>query len=183
MLKVRLQRVGRRNDPSFRVVVTESTRGPKSGKYIEMLGSYNPRQKTVALKGDRIKYWLSVGAQVTGTVHNLLIKEKITTGKKINVLPKKSPIKKEVVSEAATEKADVKDSQKIESEVKVEQVEEQKGEEPSEDKSGDSSTSEVEEQVEAGKTESGSEEGKKVEASETGSDLESEKETSKGSAQ
>ncbi|MCH7538497.1 MAG: 30S ribosomal protein S16, partial [Proteobacteria bacterium] len=41
MLKVRLQRVGRRNDPSFRVVVIDSKKGPKSRNYIEMLGSYN----------------------------------------------------------------------------------------------------------------------------------------------
>lgn len=134
MLKVRLQRVGRRNDPSFRVVVTESTRGPKSGKYIEMLGSYNPRQKTVALKGDRIKYWLSVGAQVTGTMHNLLIKEKITTGKKINVLPKKSPIKKEVAKETAPLKVEVENDKKSESADKEEQVEEQKKEEETSEK-------------------------------------------------
>ena len=144
MLKVRLQRVGRRNDPSFRVVVTESTRGPKSGKYIEMLGSYSPRQKTVALKGDRIKYWLSVGAQVTGTVHNLLIKEKITTGKKINVLPKKSPIKKEVVKDAAPEaplKVETEGSSKSESADKEEQVEEQKEKEISEESDSKSETS------------------------------------------
>lgn len=106
MLKVRLQRVGRKNDPSFRVIVTDSTRGPKSGKYIEMLGSYNPRQKRVALNGDRIKYWMSVGAKVTGTMHNILIKEKVIEGKKINVLPKKTPIKKETAKETAPEKVD-----------------------------------------------------------------------------
>ena len=148
MLKVRLQRVGRRNDPSFRVVVTESTRGPKSGKYIEMLGSYNPRQKSVALKGDRIKYWLSVGAQVTGTMHNLLIKEKITTGKKINVLPKKSPIKKEVVNEAATEKAEAKDIQKTESGV------EETKEEPKEEISSEENDSKSESNISPDKEES-----------------------------
>ena len=115
MLKVRLQRVGRKNDPSFRVIVTDSTRGPKSGKYIEMLGSYNPRQKRVALNGDRIKYWMSVGAKATGTMHNILIKEKIIEGKKINVLPKKTPIKKETAKEKETE-----GSQKSENEVKEE---------------------------------------------------------------
>jgi len=95
MLKIRLQRVGRKNDPRFRVIVTDSRRGPKSGKYIEMLGSYDPRENTSALKAERIKYWISQGAQVSGTVHNTLVKEGIIKGDKINVLPKKTPIVKE----------------------------------------------------------------------------------------
>lgn len=95
MLKVRLQRVGRKNDPSFRVVVTDSRRGPKSRNYIELLGSYNPRQKHVSINGDRIKYWMGVGAQVSNTVHNILVNEKVIDKKKINVLPKKSPVVKE----------------------------------------------------------------------------------------
>lgn len=95
MLKVRLQRVGRKNDPSFRVVVTDSRRGPKSGNFIEVLGSYDARQREPILKADRIKHWLSVGAQTSGTVHNLLISQGVIEGNKINVLPKKKPIVKE----------------------------------------------------------------------------------------
>ncbi len=91
MLMIRLMRVGRRNDPSFRVVVTDARNAPKSGKYLEMVGSYNPRVKSVALKGERIRHWLSVGAKASGTVHNLLVSEGILEGKKINVLPRKSP--------------------------------------------------------------------------------------------
>ncbi|MCH8889292.1 30S ribosomal protein S16 [Patescibacteria group bacterium] len=94
MLKVRLQRVGRKNDPSFRVVVTDSRRGPKSGNYIENLGSYSPRAKSLSLNSDRIKHWIAMGAQVSDTVHNLLVKEKVIDGKSINVLPKKSPVVK-----------------------------------------------------------------------------------------
>ncbi|OGG55090.1 30S ribosomal protein S16 [Candidatus Kaiserbacteria bacterium RIFCSPHIGHO2_02_FULL_49_11] len=103
MLKIRLTRVGRKNDPSFRVILTESTKGPKSGKYIEALGSYNPIQSTVTLNGERIKYWVSQGAQVSGTVHNLLIQHKVIDGKKINVLPRKSPIKKDLPAEASAQ--------------------------------------------------------------------------------
>lgn len=95
MLKIRLQRIGRKNDPSFRIVVTDSRKGPKSGKYIELLGSYNPRQNFLNIKGERVSHWISNGAQVSGTVHNILIKEGIIQGKKINVLPKKSPVVKE----------------------------------------------------------------------------------------
>ncbi len=97
MLKVRLKRVGRKNDPSFRLILTESTSGPKSGKVIETFGSYNPHdgQDKAAFKSDRVLYWISKGAQVSDTVHNMLVNNKIITGKKVNVLPKKRPIVKE----------------------------------------------------------------------------------------
>jgi len=106
MLKIRLQRIGRKNDPAFRVVVTESTRGPKSGKYVELLGSYNPRQHIRTFKSERIKHWISRGAQVSGTVHNLLIHENILEGKKINVLPRKSPVVQEEKEKVVDEKED-----------------------------------------------------------------------------
>ncbi|HEY4502692.1 MAG TPA: 30S ribosomal protein S16 [Candidatus Paceibacterota bacterium] len=101
MLKIRLQRIGRRNNPAFRVVVTESTRGPKSGNNIELLGSYNPHSKMVTLNADRILHWIKNGAQVSDTVHNILINEKIIQGTKKNVLPRKSPIVKESSEEVA----------------------------------------------------------------------------------
>ena len=97
MLKIRLQRVGRKHEPVFRVVVTESTNSTKSGKFLEILGSYDARKKDRAvLKKERIAHWISKGAQPSETLHNLFIDEKIIEGKKINVLPRKSPIVKEV---------------------------------------------------------------------------------------
>jgi small subunit ribosomal protein S16 len=93
MLMIRLQRVGRINDPSYRLVVVERARAAKAGKYVEKVGSYNPKSKKRVLETDRIKYWMSVGAKPTGTVHNMLISAGILTGKKINVLPQKSPPK------------------------------------------------------------------------------------------
>lgn len=102
MLKIRLQRTGRTNDPSYRVVVTEHTNGPKSGRAKEVLGSYNPKSKVRTLNEDRIKYWLSVGAKATGTMHNMFVSTGIVKGKKINVLPKKTvPKKEEVAAEVA----------------------------------------------------------------------------------
>ncbi len=74
MLTIRLKRVGRRNDPSFRVVLVESKRGPQTGKVNEILGSYNARQKKVALKRERIEYWISKGAQTSDTMKDLLRK-------------------------------------------------------------------------------------------------------------
>ena len=87
---IRLQRIGRKNDPSFRGVLTDSKNSTKSGKFKEILGSNNIKAGTIVLKADRIKYWMSMGAQTSATVHNYLVHEKIVDGKKKNVLPKKS---------------------------------------------------------------------------------------------
>jgi small subunit ribosomal protein S16 len=95
MLKIRLQRVGRKHETTFRVVVTDSENSTKSGRLKEVLGSYDPRKTTEILKVDRIKHWLGLGAKPTGTMHNLLITHKVIDGKKINVLPRKTPIVKE----------------------------------------------------------------------------------------
>ena len=106
MLTIRLTRVGKKKDGSFRVIVVESKRKVQPGNYLEMVGSYDPRVDTVSLKADRIKYWISMGATVSDTVHNLLVSQKIIDAKKINVLPKKTVPKKEEVKEEA--KAEVK---------------------------------------------------------------------------
>lgn len=88
MLTIRLSRVGRKNDPSFRMVVVESKRKVKAGNYLEMVGSYDPRVDRVELKADRIKHWIAMGATVSDTVHNILVSQKIIDAKKINILPK-----------------------------------------------------------------------------------------------
>ena len=93
MLKIRLQRIGRKNDPAFRVLLTDSKNSAKSGKFKEILGSYNLKKGEVIFKADRIKYWMSNGAQTSDTVHNFLVKQKIVEGKIKNVLSKKSPTK------------------------------------------------------------------------------------------
>lgn len=101
MLKIRLQRVGRENDPVFRVVVTESQNGPKSGRALEVIGNYDSRRAEKAvIDTDRVKHWMSKGAKLSGTLHNLLVERKVIDGKKVNVLPKKRPIKKEGAEEA-----------------------------------------------------------------------------------
>src|SRR3989344_8297223 len=85
MLKIRLQRVGRKHEPAFRLVLTESKNSTKSGRFKEVLGSYDPRKRTEALKADRIKHWLSMGVGITPTINNLLIKKGVIRGKKIDV--------------------------------------------------------------------------------------------------
>ena len=107
MLTIRLTRVGKKKDASFRVIVVESKRKVKPGNYLEMVGSYDPRVDKVELKADRIKHWLSMGATVSDTVHNLLVSNKIIDAKKINILPafKAAPVevKEEPVAQAAAE--------------------------------------------------------------------------------
>lgn len=105
MLKIRLQRTGRKNDPAFRVVVTEHTRGPKSEKHVARVGFYNPKTKEQKLDADEIKKWIANGAQSTGTVHNMLIKAGILKGDTVNVLPQKTPVVTEAPEVAATPEA------------------------------------------------------------------------------
>ncbi len=101
MLKIRLQRVGRVHEPVFRLVLTDSKNGPKSGKSLEVLGAYDARRgEKVEFNKDRISYWLGQGAQLSGTVHNILVEKGVISGKKVNVLPKKKPILKEGAVEA-----------------------------------------------------------------------------------
>lgn len=97
MLMIRLQRVGRKHEPVFRLVLTDSKNGPKSGKYLEVLGSYDPRNenKIEQFNVPKIKEHISKGAQLSNTVHNFLVSKKVIEGKKINALPKRTPIKKE----------------------------------------------------------------------------------------
>ena len=95
MLTIRLQRRGRKNDPSFRVILVEKKRAAKTGIVNEILGNYDARTSKIALEGERIKYWISKGVIVSDTVHNLLISNKVIEGEKRNVLPRKSPPKKE----------------------------------------------------------------------------------------
>ena len=100
---MRLQRVGRKNNPSYRVLVVDSHQGPKSGKFVDNLGSYDPKVDRIQLDAERVKEWISKGVQLSDTMHNMLVGQKIIEGKKINNLPRKSPIKKEGSEEVAPE--------------------------------------------------------------------------------
>ena len=73
MVKIRLRRTGAKKQPSYRIVVADS-RSPRDGRFIEIIGHYNPRTEpvTVNVQEDRVLYWLSVGAQMTDPVERLL---------------------------------------------------------------------------------------------------------------
>ncbi len=73
MLMIRLSRIGKKKRPFYRVVVTEKTR-PANGRFVEIVGTYDPLKKPalIELKDDRVKYWLSKGAQPSDTVRSFL---------------------------------------------------------------------------------------------------------------
>ncbi len=84
MLKIRLQRIGKKGQAFFRVVIQEHTQKPK-GRFLEDLGSYDPHAKTLNVKKERIEYWISKGAQSSATVNNLLVGREIIKGEKMTI--------------------------------------------------------------------------------------------------
>ena len=74
MVKIRLQRFGAHKAPKYRIVAADS-RSPRDGKFLEILGTYNPKTNPaeVTLNADSIKAWIAKGAQPTVTVKNILV--------------------------------------------------------------------------------------------------------------
>jgi len=152
MLVIRLTKIGKKNAPSYRVVLIEKTAAPQSGKFLEALGNYNPRlidkktgEKDLSLNEERIKYWLSQGAKASDTVHNLLVKRGIIKGPKIKKKIKAKRAKEEKTKEPKKEVKKEKAPEK--SEEKPEQAKEEKkapifSPTESEEKNRESSTSE-----------------------------------------
>ena len=113
MLKIRLARIGKKKQPYYRIIISEQARDTY-GRALEILGSYNPRTKKIELKNERVKYWLSVGAAVSPTMHNLLITNNIYSGEKVNVTHIKRSSQKAAVKTAT--KAEVKEVKQEEKE-------------------------------------------------------------------
>ncbi len=103
MLVIRYQKIGKKNQPSFRLVVIDKRKAARGGRAVEILGAVNPFTKRKTLKKERINYWLSKGAKPSPTVHNLLVSEKIIEAKKINVSKKVKKAAESVSSPAGNE--------------------------------------------------------------------------------
>jgi small subunit ribosomal protein S16 len=86
MVRIRLRRMGKKKQPTYRVVVADA-RSPRDGKFIEIIGHYNPvrQPKELVIKADRARYWLGAGAQPSDTVTYLL--------KKVEVLDENGKVK------------------------------------------------------------------------------------------
>lgn len=89
MLRIRLQRRGKKNYATYRVVVAEA-KAPIKGRYLADLGHYNPHSDVFAVDIDQVTHWLKQGAQASPTVHNLLVTHKVIQAPKVTVWrPKK----------------------------------------------------------------------------------------------
>lgn len=104
MLKIRFFRVGKKRQPSFKIVVTDQKNPPRGGRFVEEVGFYNPLTKEKVLKPERIKFWLEKGAKPSDTVHNLLVREGVIKGKKIGVHKKAKSKEEKAKSEEMPEK-------------------------------------------------------------------------------
>lgn len=151
MLRIRLARVGRKHDPSYRVIVTERGRAPQPGNYVEQLGTYDARSDEYDLKPERIEHWISNGAQPSETVHNLLVKAGIIEDDTVNPLPNKSPVETE--DEDSTDTGEESEEEMEES---TEENSESEAEEEVDEKNEDENEDESEEKKdeEAGNTDS-----------------------------
>lgn len=101
MVRIRLRRVGRKKQPSYRIVVADA-RSPRDGRYIEIIGFYNPRTQpaTMTVKEERALHWLSVGAQPSEAVNRIL--DKVGTLKRLERLGQGEALET-LVAEAAAE--------------------------------------------------------------------------------
>ena len=82
MLAIKLKRIGKKHQPSYRIIVAEK-KSKMSGRYVDDLGWMNPRSKEIKVDGERVAHWIGVGAKPTETVHNLLVKSGVIQGTKI----------------------------------------------------------------------------------------------------
>ena len=115
MLTIRLSRVGKKNKPTYRLIVSEKARDPY-GRALEILGSYNPHTKDLQAKKERILHWINNGASLSATANNLLINNDIIEGKKIKTTKLKT--KKKLAKKAEKTKAEEKPAEEPKTEEK-----------------------------------------------------------------
>jgi small subunit ribosomal protein S16 len=99
MLAIKLQRIGKKHQPSYRLVVAEK-RSKLFGPPIEDLGSYSPFTKVLEVKKDRVSHWVKVGAQPTVSAHNLFVKHRLISLPKKTIKMAKSKNKSEEPAKA-----------------------------------------------------------------------------------
>jgi small subunit ribosomal protein S16 len=137
MLMIRLQRAGKKKQAFFRLVLQEKA-WKANGKAKELLGFYNPHTKEKKFQEERIKHWMSKGAQLSATAHNILVDAKVIDGPKVKAWkPKKKTKKTDKKASAETEiEAKKEDSTEVATEDEVKEdvpAEEKKPEKKSEE--------------------------------------------------
>ncbi|MDD5639781.1 MAG: 30S ribosomal protein S16 [Candidatus Pacebacteria bacterium] len=113
MLTIRLLRIGKKHQPSYKIVVTDKRRAPAGGRFVEEIGNYDPKSKQRNINKERAQYWVSVGAQPSNTVHNMLVTDKVLDKPKRKIYfvkpepkveePKAEEKKEDVVAETPSE--------------------------------------------------------------------------------
>ncbi|OGZ58622.1 MAG: 30S ribosomal protein S16 [Candidatus Spechtbacteria bacterium RIFCSPHIGHO2_02_FULL_43_15b] len=118
MLRIRLIRNGKRNRPNYRLAVLPQRSSSQSGRFLEVLGHYDPLKKDRSFKKERIEYWISKGAIPSDSAKNMLISCGILEGKKIAVHKKSKKSAEPEADKAVTEaNASVEKNPKAESAV------------------------------------------------------------------
>lgn len=114
MLRMRLQRRGKKNYATYRVVVADQ-RAPIKGKFLADVGHYNPHTDEFSVQKDSVTEWIGKGVQPTPTVHNLLVEHKVITGEKMTSWrPKVKEASEEEASEGASEETAPEEEKKEE---------------------------------------------------------------------
>ncbi len=149
MLAIRLQRIGRKKSPSYRLVISEKARDTQ-GRALEILGHYNPtlNPKVLEIKKERVLHWLSQGAQASNAVHNLLVREGIVEGtkqKSVSISKKRQgKIDEKAVAAEEAKKAAAEATKQAEEEVKeAEAAKEAEDAAPAEEPIAEVSTEEI----------------------------------------
>jgi small subunit ribosomal protein S16 len=129
MLRIRLQRRGKKNYATYRIVVADQ-HAPIKGRFIEDLGFYNPHTDEFKIKSEDTTKWIGNGAKPTSTVHNLLVTHEVIKGDKVTSWrPKK---KKEEEEKAADKKEKGKKEEKKEEKEEKKKTDEKDGNESEE---------------------------------------------------
>ena len=135
MLRIRLSRVGRKNQTFFKIVVMPKSGPPKGGKFRDEIGTHDPVNKETVIDSDKARGWLAKGAQPSDTVYNLFVKHGVISGRKREVHDKDPVEPKEEDPEgeqapvgAGEEKKE--DTEEVKEEEKKEDTEEVKEEDP-----------------------------------------------------
>ncbi len=127
MLKIRFLRMGKKNRPFFRVVVTDKKNAPQSGRFLEIVGFWDPLTKERKIEKEKVKYWLSKGAQLSKSVHNLFVSEKIIESQKI-------PVHHKSKSRSNNSSEETKDSDSVKQEAENQKEKQEESKENKENK-------------------------------------------------
>ncbi len=102
--KIRLRRMGARNNPFYRLVVADS-RFAATGRYLEVLGWYDPKkaEKNFSVKLDRVEYWQGVGAQMSSTAKSLIKKARAGEGVEPGAAPEKKTVDTQAILDEVPE--------------------------------------------------------------------------------